>query len=79
MKVSEMASATAPRQLADPGLVELEMAGGGIGSVLLGSTLERALTGLILGMAMGWLILVVRRMAHRPKIPRLTAPKARAA
>ena len=55
---------------AEEGLAEIEAIGGSIGSVLLGSSLERALIGLIVGMAIGWVVIAVRRFARRATVAR---------
>lgn len=60
----------------EDGLVVIEAIGGSLGSVLVGSSLERALSGLVIGLAAGWAVHTLWRHARRAKTAGLLTPAA---
>ena len=63
----------------DEGLAEIEAIGGSLGSVLVGSTLERALIGLVVGLGVGWAVHALWSHARRAKAGDRLTPAARLA
>jgi hypothetical protein len=63
----------------DDGLAGIEAIGGSLGSILVGSTLERALTGLVVGLAVGWAVHTLWGLGRRAKAADRRAPAVHAA
>jgi hypothetical protein len=61
-----------------PDLAELEAVGGSLGSVLMGPTLARAVLGLVAGLALGWLVFLMRqRLVARSPTSQAVRPRPR--